>query len=64
METRLDSAAMSASVARLNKNKRFAEVAKRFPEPVLTHSHNAFRALARAIIHQQLSTKAAATIEG
>jgi DNA-3-methyladenine glycosylase II len=60
---RLDKKHIAASVKRLAKDKRFASLAKRFPRPELTHSTNAFRALARAIIHQQLSTKAAATIE-
>ena len=54
---------IALAVRRLSKNKTFAAAAKRFPIPTLTHSSNAFRALARAIIHQQLSTKAASTIE-
>lgn len=61
---RLDKYKIAQSVHRLSKHKSFAEIKKRFEKPVLIHSNNAFRALARAIIHQQLSTKAAATIEG
>lgn len=60
---RLNKTGIAQSVRRLSKFKTFASVAKRFEQPVLTYSNNAFRALARAIIHQQLSTKAAATIE-
>ncbi len=60
---KLDKTGIAQSVRRLGKDKTFASVAKRFEQPVLTYSNNAFRALARAIIHQQLSTKAAATIE-
>jgi DNA-3-methyladenine glycosylase II len=60
---RLDQKGIAQSIRRLSKHKQFAEIGKRFEKPVLVHSNNAFRALARAIIHQQLSTKAAATIE-
>lgn len=61
---RLNEKEIALAVRRLSKDNVFARVAKRFPQPTLTHSNNAFRALVRAIIHQQLSTKAAATIEG
>jgi DNA-3-methyladenine glycosylase II len=60
---RLDKDGVADAVKRLTKDKKFTVIATRFEPPLLTHSSNAFRALARAIIHQQLSTKAAATIE-
>ena len=54
---------LSAELRALKKDKKFAEMAKRFPVPELRHSRNAFRSLAHSIIYQQLSGKAAATIE-
>ncbi len=62
-ELRLDATQIALSVKRLSRDKRFSVIARRMEQPVLTYSTNAFRALARAIIHQQLSTKAALTIE-
>lgn len=59
--TRVD---IADALKMLKKDKKFAAIAKRLPMPLLTYSANAFRPLARAIIHQQLSGKAAATIEG
>ncbi len=54
---------LASELNALKKDKKFAVVAKRFPLPELRHSTNAFRSLAHSIIYQQLSGKAAATIE-
>lgn len=47
----------------LGRDKKFAPLIRKFPKPELRHSSNAFRSLAESIIYQQLSGKAAATIE-
>src|SRR4051812_47716418 len=54
---------LKSAVKALSKDKKFERVVKNFPPLVLRHSTNAFRSLAHSIIYQQLSGKAAATIE-
>ena len=57
--TRVD---MNAAIHALKKDPKLAACIKRLPKPELTYSSNAFRALSRSIIYQQLSGKAAGTI--
>ena len=54
---------LKAELEALKKDKKFAIMAKMFPLPELKHSTNVFRSLAHSIIYQQLSGKAAITIE-
>ena len=54
---------IEAELKALSKDKKFAVILKRFAPPQLSLSTNAFRSLAHSIIYQQLSGKAAATIE-
>lgn len=54
---------VDASLLVLRKDGRFRERCAHFSKPELRHSGNAFRSLAESIIYQQLSGKAAATIE-
>ncbi len=63
MRKRSDLVDIGASARVLSRDKRMAAVVKKFPKPELRHSTNAFRSLAESIIYQQLSGKAAATIE-
>ncbi len=55
---------MEASLKILRKDKRFAPLIKAHGKPELNRGSDLFRALTRAIVSQQLSTKAAATIYG
>jgi len=55
---------MEASLKILKKDKRFAVLIKRHGKPELSRGKNLFQALVRAIVYQQLSGKAAATIYG
>ena len=48
----------------LKKDPALAAIIKRLPKPELVYSTNAFRALTRSIVYQQLSGKAAGTIFG
>ena len=50
------------SIRELKKDPAFAPIIRRLPKPELTYSTNAFRALTRSIVYQQLSGKAAGTI--
>ena len=52
------------SIRELKKDPAFAPLIRRLPKPELTYSTNAFRALTRSIVYQQLSGKAAGTIFG
>ena len=54
---------IGVSLSALKKNGRFRKCCSHFPRPELHHSQNAFRSLCESIIYQQLSGKAAATIE-
>lgn len=54
---------MAVELGTLSKVKKFAAMLKRFTPPQLRASTNAFKSLAHSIIYQQLSGKAAATIE-
>ena len=53
---------MNTSLKLLKKDKRFAALIKKHGAPELTRGTNLFQALARAIVYQQLSGKAAGTI--
>ena len=53
---------IAVAIKTLGKNRDFAVLIKRLPTPELVYSSNAFRALARSIVYQQLSGKAAGTI--
>lgn len=57
---------MEASLRQLKKDKRFAKLIKEYEKPTMAWGNrgtkNVFRALVRAIVYQQLSGKAAATI--
>jgi len=53
---------MEASLKALKKDKRFAALIARHGVPDLRRGSNLFQALARAIVYQQLSGKAAGTI--
>ena len=46
----------------LKREPKIAELIKKFPTPTFTHGRDPFEALCRAIVGQQLSVKAAATI--
>lgn len=61
MDIRVD---MEKEIRILKKDPAFALLIKRLPMPELTYSTNAFRALTRSIVYQQLSGKAAGTIFG
>lgn len=52
----------SDSIRMLRRDKRFAPLIKKHGLPNLKRKGNAFRALCRAIVYQQLSGKAAGTI--
>ena len=53
---------MEASLYILKKDKRFAPLILKYGTPDLRRGSNLFQALARAIVYQQLSGKAAGTI--
>ncbi len=53
---------IDAGITALQKNTQWRVAIKRLPRPELVYSQNAFRALARSIVYQQLSGKAAGTI--
>lgn len=53
---------MQTSLKILKKDKRFAALIKKHGAPELTRGKNLYQALVRAIVYQQLSGKAAATI--
>ncbi len=53
---------ISASVAALRTDKRFASLIRKYGPPDLKRGRDPFRALVRSIIHQQVSGAAAATI--
>lgn len=50
------------AVRHLKKDPRFATLIKKYPKPEYTTPSKAFKALARSIVYQQLSGKAAGTI--
>lgn len=52
------------SVAALKRDRHFAQLIKKYGLPELKRGKNIFQALARSIVYQQLSGKAAATILG
>jgi DNA-3-methyladenine glycosylase II len=47
----------------LRKDKNLSKLIKEFPKPVLTLGNDYFKSLTRSIIYQQLSGKAAGSIE-
>ncbi len=51
------------ALAHLGKDKIFSKILKQFPEPGYKPSQNYFEALVSSIIYQQITGKAAATIE-
>lgn len=53
---------MEKAVVFLKKNKRFAPIIKKHGFPELKRGRNAFQALVRSIIYQQVTGKAAASI--
>lgn len=53
---------LSTALRHLGLERKMAALIARFPKPVLEHGRGSFEALCRAIIYQQLSGKAAATI--
>lgn len=55
---------INAGIKALQKDTAWKAAIKRLPKPELVYSTNAFRALARSIVYQQLSGKAAGTIFG
>lgn len=55
---------MEKALESLSKDKRFAPLIKKHGKPNLKRGINLFQALVRAIVYQQLSGKAAATIYG
>ena len=54
---------IDAALATLRRDKRFAALIKKHGVPDLKRGGNPFRALIRAIIHQQVSGAAARTIQ-
>lgn len=53
---------LSKALTHLKRDKRLAVLIKKYPKPTFTHERDPFEALCRAIVGQQLSVKAAATI--
>jgi len=53
---------LNAGLRQLRKDERLAMLIKKYPKPEFSHGRSSYEALVRAIIHQQLSGKAAATI--
>ena len=54
---------LEKSIAVLRRDKHFAPLIKKYGPPVLKRGRNPFQSLARAIIRQQISGKAADSIE-
>lgn len=55
-------AALKSALTHLKKDKRVAALIKQHPRPLFEKDRDPFQALCRAIVGQQLSVKAAATI--
>jgi DNA-3-methyladenine glycosylase II len=55
---------LDAALAQLGRDRRMAALVKRHGPPPLRRAPDAFRALSRAIVYQQLAGAAAATIHG
>lgn len=60
----MDPKVLMKALRHLKKDPSFAAVISRFPKPEIGREGEAFEALCRAIVYQQLSGKAAATIYG
>lgn len=55
-------AQIAKALTHLKRDKKLAVLIKKYPKPAFTHGRDPFEALCRAIVGQQLSVKAAATI--
>ncbi len=55
-------AQVTKALTHLKRDKKLAVLIKKYPKPAFTHGRDPFDALCRAIVGQQLSVKAAATI--
>lgn len=60
----MDPKVLTKALKHLRKDEKLASVIARFPKPDMGRGGDAFEALCRAIVYQQLSGKAAATIYG
>lgn len=63
MKGKNDATSIESALKHLKKDKNIAELIKEFPKPVLNVGNNYFKSLTRSIIYQQLSGKAAGSIE-
>lgn len=55
-------AQIAKALTHLKRDKKLAVLIQKYPKPTFTHGRDPFEALCRAIVGQQLSVKAAATI--